>query len=219
MLWRYVVARFLLTASAVLDPFLFLFVVTRLGMPISSIGQCAIAGVLGWVISSPIWIWMRTRTGPKALLQGASVLRLIAPIVTLLLPSLSSLQAGIGVSSAQETSRYAILMAFASIGASLAAQALANPEFLARLGGPFRSGSVSGVVQGAVVLASFAPVLGGVVIQRYGYEALFAVTIIIGLGAVFASGMLVEVPGRRPQSTRDNPASHPEFPGLPAPRA
>lgn len=218
LLWRYVVVRFLLTSSAALDPFLFLFVVTRLGMPISSIGQCVIAGVLGWVVSSPIWFWLLTRNGPKALLQGASVLRLVSPVVALILPQLNSLPAGISVSSMQDVSRYAVLLAFSSIGASLAAQVISHPGYIARLASPLHSSSISGVSLGAVVLASFAPVVGGVVIQRYGYETLFAAVIIVGLGAVFASGTLIGTPRSEPRSARAPVHDQTEFPALPAPR-
>lgn len=218
MLWRYVVARFLLTSTAALDPFLFLFVVTRLGMPITSIGQCAIAGVLGWVISSPFWVWLRARHGPRALLQGGSVMRLIAPTLALILPSLGSLSAGLGLSVTEGTSQSAIMVAFASIGASLAAQTIAHHGYLAGLRGHLRSGSMSAVSQAAIVLASFAPVVGGVVIQRYGYETLFGMMIIVGLGAVFASGLLVSFPGREPRQARGI-HDQKEFPALPAPRA
>lgn len=219
LLWRYVVARFLVTSSAIIDPFLFLFFVTRLGMPIASIGQCAMAGILGWVASSPLWVWLQSRGGPKSLLQGASILRLISPIVALVLPTLSSLPTSVGMTSMQDINRLAVYVAFASIGASLAAQAIAHADYIARLADPLRSGSVSGVSQGAVILAGFAPVFGGMVIQRYGYETLFGLTIVIGLGAVFASGMLIGASrseGRRPfNDVREQT----ELPALPAPRA
>lgn len=218
-IWRYIVARFLLTSSAAIDPFLFLFVVTRLGMPISSIGQCALAGVLGWIVSSPFWIWLQSRSGPKSLLQGGSVLRLVAPIVALILPSLNSLPDSFDSGSMLGLSRYAILLAFATIGASLAAQVIAHPGYLSRLGDPRHPGAISGVSQTAVVVASFAPVIGGVVIQRYGYESLFAMTIVVGLGAVFASGLLVGIPGKEPRRLGDTAPEHREFPALPAPRA
>jgi hypothetical protein len=111
------------------------------------------------------------------------------------------------------------VLAFASIGASLAAQSIADSGYLDRLGSPLLSTSISGVSQGAIVLAGFAPVLGGVVIQRYGYEVLFALSIIVGLGAVLSSGMLVGVSGRQYQRAYDVVPEQSEFPALPAPRA
>jgi MFS family permease len=47
-----------------------------------------------------------------------------------------------------------------------------------------------------LAIVAFSPVLGGILIQRFGYEALFGVTAAIGLATVFAGGWLVETPSR-----------------------
>jgi MFS family permease len=46
-----------------------------------------------------------------------------------------------------------------------------------------------------LAVVAFAPVLGGVLIQRFGYEAFFVIAAALGLVAVLASGWLVDVPG------------------------
>jgi predicted MFS family arabinose efflux permease len=43
---------------------------------------------------------------------------------------------------------------------------------------------------------AFSPVLGGIVIERFGYEALFGIAAAVGLAAVFAGGWLAETPSR-----------------------
>ena len=43
---------------------------------------------------------------------------------------------------------------------------------------------------------AFSPVLGGILIERFGYEALFGVAAAVGLVTVFAGGWLAETPSR-----------------------
>jgi MFS family permease len=47
-----------------------------------------------------------------------------------------------------------------------------------------------------LAIVAFSPVLGGILIERFGYEALFGVAAAIGLAAVFAGGWLAETPSR-----------------------
>jgi hypothetical protein len=45
-----------------------------------------------------------------------------------------------------------------------------------------------------LAVVAFAPVLGGILIQRFGYEVLFGTAAALGLGAVFAGGWLADTP-------------------------
>jgi MFS family permease len=53
-----------------------------------------------------------------------------------------------------------------------------------------------GLTNAMLALVAFAPVLGGILIERFSYEALFGVAAAVGLLTVFAGGLLVETPSR-----------------------
>jgi hypothetical protein len=190
---RFLLFRVLLSATAAVDPFLFLYAVTRLGAPVTAIGGYVIASVLGWVIAAPAWRWIAFRAGPRAVLQGAAVVRLLAPAVALVLPQVGAagpMRERFEVSTL--TTIYGA--AFFAIGAALAAQSRGNFDYLAAIA-PRPLFPTSLVLTNAVLaVVAFAPVLGGALIQRSGYEILFGVVAVIGLAAVFTGGWLADTP-------------------------
>jgi hypothetical protein len=191
---RFLLFRVLLSSTAAIDPFLFLYAVTRLGAPVTKIGDYVILGVLGWVLSAPVWFWIERRSGARTLLQSAAVVRLIAPAIALATPPLAS----IGVvqerlpDAAALTTVYGA--AFFVIGSALAAQSRGNYGYLAALAPHPVLPTFTGLTNVILALVAFAPVLGGIVIERFGYEALFGVAAAVGLVAVFAGGWLAETP-------------------------
>jgi hypothetical protein len=205
---RYLAFRLLLAATAAVDPFLFLYAVIRLGIPASSIGVFVLAGVLGWVVSTPLWSWLERKAQPRTVLQAAAVLRLIAPTLALLLPQLLTVE--------QFQSRFgsnaptvAFAVGFLAIGAALAALARSGPAYLAPLAPRHLSTSYGALTSGLLALAAFAPVVGGLIIQRFSYEALFVATILVGLAGVLSSGWLAEVivTTRQPQPVTLSPVA------------
>lgn len=205
---RYLAFRLLLAATAAVDPFLFLYAVIRLGIPASSIGVFIIAGVLGWVVSTPVWNWLERKAQPRTVLQAAAVLRLVAPALALLLPQLVTVE--------QFRSRFgsdaptmAFAVGFLTIGAALAALARSGPAYLAPLAPRHLSASYGALMSGVLALAAFAPVVGGLIIQRFSYEALFITTIVVGLAGVLSSGWLAEVivTTRQPQQIALSPSA------------
>ena len=191
---RFLLFRILLSATAAIDPFLVLYAVTRLGAPITAIGAFALTGVLGWVLSAPLWFWIERRSGARSVLQGATVVRLIAPAVALVMPPLAATEM-IRERLPDATFLTTIYGAiFFAIGASLAAQARANYDYLAAISPRPVLPLYVGMTNSVLAVIAFAPVLAGIVIQRYGYEVLFGTAAAFGLAAVFAGGRLADTP-------------------------
>jgi hypothetical protein len=191
---RLLLFRVLLAGTAAIDPFLFLYAVTRLGVPMTTIGSYALAAVLGWVMSAPLWYWLDRRSGPRGVLQSAAVVRLVAPAMALVVPQIASsdpLRTRLGDVEVL-TAVYGI--AFFAIGASLAALSRGGYTYLAIV--TPRQMLRPAIALSNVVLAvlAFAPVVGGAIIQSYGYEALFGAAAALGLVAVFAGGRLADAP-------------------------
>ena len=206
---RFLLFRVLLSATAAIDPFLFLYAVTRLGVPTTALGGYVLAGVLGWVMSAPVWLRLDQRSGPRAVLQGATVVRLIAPAVALALPPISgsALMRDRFPDAAPAVTIYGLV--FFAIGAALAAQSRGNHDHLAALAPRPLLSAYAALTNVILAVVAFASVLGGMLIERSGYEALFLAATALGLLAVFASGWLAFTPAR----SRDR---YGERPGRPA---
>ena len=195
---RFLVFRVLFSATAAIDPFLFLYAVTRLGIPPTAIGGYALAAVLGWVVSAPAWLWLERKSGTRAVLQGAAVARLIAPALALVLPPLAATDL-LGDHMAGGSSLTNVFgAAFIAIGAAVAAQSRGNFDYLARTAPPPLLPAYSGLTNAVLAIVAFAPVVGGSIIQRSGYEALFGAAAALGLACVFAGGWLAEAGGPHP---------------------
>ena len=193
---RFLLFRMLLSSTAAIDPFLFLYAITRLGAPITKIGDYVILGVLGWVVSAPLWFWVERRSGARALLQSAAVVRLVAPAVALATPPL----AAIGLVRERLPDAAALTTAYGAVffvvGAALAAQSRGNYDYLAALAPHPVLPAYAGLSNAILAIVAFSPVLGGVLIERFGYEVLFGVAAAVGLATVFAGGWLAETPSR-----------------------
>ena len=210
---RFLVFRVFLSATAAIDPFLFLYAVTRFGAPITAIGGYVLAGVIGWVLTAPVWIWLERTSGARSVLQAATVVRLIAPAVALAVPPLAATELMRERFPQDSPLTWIYGVGFFAIGAALSAQARGTNEYLFALSPRPLLSAYTGLTNLVLAVIAFAPVLGGVVIQRAGYETLFVAVLAIGLAAVFAGGALASTPtpsllGRAPEPDR-----------LPAPRA
>jgi hypothetical protein len=193
---RFLFFRMLLSSTAAIDPFLFLYAITRLGAPVTKIGDYVILAVLGWVLSAPVWFWVERRSGSRALLQSAAVVRLIAPAIALATPPL----AAIGLVRERLPDATALTTvygaAFFVVGVALAAQSRGNYDYLAALAPAPVLPAYTGLTNALLAIVAFSPVLGGILIERFGYEALFGVAAAVGLATVFAGSWLVETPSR-----------------------
>ncbi|MCA9879179.1 MAG: hypothetical protein KC442_15415, partial [Thermomicrobiales bacterium] len=205
---RYLVFRLLLAATAAIDPFLFLYAVIRLSIPASSIGVFIIAGVLGWVATTPLWSWLEHKAQPRTVLQAAAVLRLVAPALALLLPQLATVEQ-IQTRFGSNAPTLAFAIGFLAIGAALSALARGGPAYLAPLSPRPLAPAYSALTSGCLAVAAFAPVAGGLIIQRYSYETLFVAAIVVGLAGVLSSGWLAEVisTARQPEPVPLSPAA------------
>lgn len=213
---KFLLFRILLSATAIVDPFLFLYAVTRLGIPVTALGGYVVAAVVGWIVATPIWQWMERHSGPRSVLQSSAVLRLFAPTIALALPQM------FGVTQMNE--RFAMVtqqttlfgLAFLSIGAAMAAQSFGNEAYLTPLAPRHLLPAFSGLTNAVMAVVAFAPVVGGVLIQRYSYELLFGLTVALGLLAVFAGGWLTALLPQPRQRKAVSPPRNVDLPALPS---
>lgn len=214
---RLIVFRGLLAATAAIDPFLFLYAVTRLGVPLSAIGGYALAGVLGWIASAPLWLWLERRSGPRSVLQGAAVVRLVAPAIALVVPQLDGIAQLQSEGGIDPRLNFLYGAAFFAIGAALAALSRGGFDYQAAVLARPLLPSATLITNAVLAVFAFAPVVGGLMIQRFGYETLFGAAAVLGLAAVFAGGQLPASPAVAWEATNAGRAASP-YRALPAPR-
>ena len=94
---------------------------------------------------------------------------------------------------------------FFAIGAALAAQSRGTTDYLAALAPRPLIASYTGLTNAILAVVAFAPVFGGLLIQRSSYETLFVAVLAIGLAAVFVGGALSTTPASTPD--RGSPES------------
>ena len=78
------------------------------------------------------------------------------------------------------------------VGASLAGQIRANFGYVMDIAPADVRPAYAWLANAVLAVAALAPLVGAKLIERYSYETLFATAAIVGLAAVFVSGVLTD---------------------------
>lgn len=189
---RFLAFRVLTSLAALADPFMILYAFRELGAPIWSVGPYLATLVFARVCFAPLWALVASRSGHRMVLQGAALARLLAPLVTVLLPFLADSRVYQDRFNDATPLWYAFGVVFVLQGAALAGQASSTFAYLLEIAPSDQRAAYTWMTNAALMLAALAPVAGGYVIERYGYERLFAGAALVSLVAIFASGMMTE---------------------------
>jgi MFS family permease len=193
--------RLLFSLSTLADPFFVIFATSELVVAPSILGAYVIALVVGRLASMPLWSALARRYGEKSTLQVAALVRLVAPLLALLLPYVTGTDLYRERVDDNRVLAGLFGVAFLAIGASLAGQARGNYAYLAEVAPMRLRPSYVGLTNVALAAVAFAPIVGGLLVDRSGYRLLFLAATLIGLAAVFASGALTDTHVRtRPTS-------------------
>jgi hypothetical protein len=189
---RYAVFRLFLIASTLADPFLIVYARSELGLATTFIGALLIAATAARFLSTPLWAWLEQRGGNRAVLQTAALARLAAPLIALILPYLADTSLYHDHFNNNRPIMYTFAAVFVAIGASLAGQIRANFGYLVDIAPDDAQPSYTWLANAVMAVAALAPLAGAMVIDRYNYETLFTTASLVGLAAVFVSGVLTD---------------------------
>src|SRR5690606_35298369 len=138
------------------------------------------------------WTALAHRYGERTCLQVAALVRIIPPLIALMLPYLVSSPQFNRWFTNPATVPVIFGLAYVALGVTLAGQSRANFGYLAEAA-PERSRATYGAITNAVLaIVAFSPILGGILIERRGYDALLLTATGLGLLAIFASGALTD---------------------------
>src|SRR5262249_25824192 len=93
---------------------------------------------------------------------------------------------------------YAFAVAFVALGASLGGQIRANFGYLMDIAPSDLRPAYSSVSNTILAVAALAPLAGAKLIERYSFDTLLPIALVVGLAAVFTRGLLTN-PHTRPR--------------------
>jgi MFS family permease len=193
---RFLTFRVLLSLSTLLDPFLIIFAATNFGLVTADIGGYVggyiIAFVLGRLAFTPVWAALARRHGEKSSLQVAALVRLLPPLLALILPYLGATDLYRDRLSDRVSLATLFGIAFVALGAAVAGQGRGNFGYLEEVAPIRLRAAYAGLTNAVLALVAFVPVVGGLILDRSGFDALFLTAALLGLIAVFASGALTD---------------------------
>jgi MFS family permease len=169
---RFVVGRALVLSIGVAAPFYSVFARQRLGAPTAMAGTYLGAYMFALVASTLLWGRLSDRHGNRRLLLVAGALHLAAPAMTLLL--------GTRLSYTAFTLVF-LLLGTATAGTDIACLSLTLAP------GPERA-LYLGVINTALGVVSFALIAGGLIVQRWGLEAIVVFSLTCALAAMSLVG-------------------------------
>jgi hypothetical protein len=187
---RFVSFRVLLALATLADPFLIVYARRHLNLPMSYLGTYLIAATVARFVSTPIWAWLENRGGHRAVLQGSALVRLLAPLIALILPYLADSSMYKGHFSDRRPIFIGFGLVFIALGAALGGQIRANFGYLMDIAADELRPTYIALANVIIAVAALSPLLGAKLIARYSYETLLTTAAIVGLVAVFASGLL-----------------------------
>lgn len=190
---RFLAFRSFLSVSAIADPFYVVYAQQQLGAPAAVIGVYISAMTVARFGSNLVWSPLAERRGNRLVLQLSALLRMAIPVLALALPPLLrwSLIAD-RVPGGNQTLYYAFGLVFVAYGIALSGQNLANMTYLLDIAPEHERPAYVGLINTILGVVSFVPVLGGTLLDSFGFEFLFIVAFLIAFAGVLASGTLHE---------------------------
>lgn len=190
---RFLFFRVLYAIGAIADPFYILYATRELGGSGRAAGAYLLALAVTRAVAVLVWRSLRPRWGNQLVLQLSAFVRVLAPIVALTLPPL------LGAAALRDrlpgdnaVSLVAFGLVFVAYGAAGAGLDLAAPALQAAITAPRERLDAAVVTNLALALGALSIIVGGVIVDRFGYAILFIVALIAGLAALLACGLLEE---------------------------
>ena len=190
---RFLTFRSFLSMSAIADPFFVVYAQHELGAPVSIVGFYIAAIAVTQFASNLIWSPLADRFGNRIVLQLSALLRMTIPVVALALPPLfrwspvaSRLPGG------PSTIYYTFGLVFAIYGFALSGQNLANMTYVLDFAPDRERAAYVGLINTFLGVVAFVPVIGGTLVDAFGFQFLFLIAFLITLIGVMASGALHE---------------------------
>jgi hypothetical protein len=199
---RFLLFRLILGASLLADPFFILYAQRELNAPAEAVGAYIVAMTVARFFANPLWMAVQSRKGNRAVLQYSALVRLAAPAVALLVPHVVKLTIYTDHVSDSRVPYIIFGAVFVAIGIALSGSITSNFGYIMEIAPHDVRPAYIGMANALIGISGFVMVLGGSLLDRRGYETLFATASVIGLVAVFAGGILTQTHTRTQPTTQ-----------------
>ena len=179
---RFLFTRIMLAISDIATPFYAIYATTVLRVPAETIGIYIGIGTVASLIANPIWSRISDRRGNRIVLIGAASCILALPILALifgLLPDSASLGLPFGI-------------LYLVSGIARPAANIAYPSYLLEISPAAERSLYIGFTNTMLGVATFVPVIGGVLLDLFGFRAVFFIAFAISLTAWWLANGMVE---------------------------
>jgi MFS family permease len=190
---RFLTFRSFLSMSAIADPFFVVYAQHELGAPVSIVGFYIAAIAVTQFASNLFWSPLADRLGNRLVLQLAALLRMTIPVVALALPPLFRWgPLATRLPGGNSALYYTFGLVFAIYGVALSGQNLANMTYVLDIAPDNERAAYVGLINTFLGVVAFVPVIGGTLVDAFGFQFLFLIAFLITLIGVMASGALHE---------------------------
>jgi MFS family permease len=169
-------ARVLLAFSAIGDPFYVVYARERLHAPAATVGLYLAALTISGIASNLVWTPLSDRASPRRMMGGSTLAVLAPPLAALALPPLLAVlsRLGAGVPGASEWGYLGFGLVFVLIGFASGAGRVINNNLLLDIAPAAERPTYIGFLNTVLGLATLVPIAGGSLVDRVGFEPLFA---------------------------------------------
>jgi MFS family permease len=179
---RVTIVRLLIGLSAMALPFYAVYSTIERGLPEATIGFFLIAQTVGGVVAGLVLGPLADRKGAHRVVQVMGLCQFLAPILALVASRM------VGASAEALTAMFALVFLLLGIGEGTTMLGVIN--YVLEIAPSHDRPSYMGLTNSLAGILILYPIIGGWIVSRWGYEAMFALSAaVILLGALLAFGL------------------------------
>lgn len=199
---RFALYRGVVALSAGVEPLLIIYGIQQLGIPLRFVGFYLIALVVGRLLADPVWAALAANAGHRAVLQASTAVRIIAPGVALVLPSIAKSSFWQDHVTDPLVNRALFGLVFLAIGIALSGQIRGSFGYIDEIIPANRRFHCANMLNATLMLLAFAPVAAASIAKNRGIENVIAAGVVLIVLALLLSGTLINATTtlRRPSS-------------------
>lgn len=209
---RFLLARLFLAAATSADVFLIVFAVLDLGMQADFLGYCAIGYTAALGAGLLFWRLRRAAVLSRSVLQIGAVLHIVPPLLVVIIPYLQDSAYYQERVTGNAVTHWMIVAAFATLGLSSASIATGSFAFVTSIS-PAMSQWFANAATMILAPVTLLGIGAGWIAREWGFDTLFAASLVISLLALLACGLLPVTAVRQHQIGAGIAGPAPDRPG------
>lgn len=187
---RYVVTRITLAIADIATPFYAIFAIKVLEIPAESVGLYIWISTLASLTTNVIWSRLSDRRGNRLVLIGAATGMVAMPLIAL----------GFGLLTPSASLAIPFGIMFVIAGITRPAANIAYPSYLLDIAPATERPLYIGLTNTVLGIATFIPVIGGILLDLFGYRAVMLIALAISALAWWLARSMIEPRVGKPKS-------------------